>query len=115
MQDQIQSPTIAFDHLFICTAIGAPEAEYLISLGLKEGRSNIHPGQGTANRCFFFRNFMLELLWVDNGVNEIKKLVLLDYVCDRIRLTKLLFRPGTIAHPTRLIRLHYLLLLIPAM
>jgi hypothetical protein len=65
MQDQIQSPTIAFDHLFICTAIGAPEAEYLISLGLKEGRSNIHPGQGTANRCFFFRNFMLELLWVD--------------------------------------------------
>lgn len=65
MPDLTSNPTIAFDHLFIFTAIRAPEAEHLISLGLKEGRSNIHPGQGTANRCFFFRNFMLELLWVD--------------------------------------------------
>jgi hypothetical protein len=29
-----------------------------------EGSSNTHPGQGTANRRFFFENFMLELLWV---------------------------------------------------
>jgi Glyoxalase-like domain len=53
-----------FDHLFICTDIGAYEADRLVSLGLVEGRSNTHPGQGTANRCFFFRNAMLELLWV---------------------------------------------------
>ncbi len=53
-----------FDHLFICTDIGAPEADLLVSLGLVEGRSNTHPGQGTANRCFFFRNAMLEFLWV---------------------------------------------------
>jgi hypothetical protein len=65
MQDLKTNTTIAFDHFFIFTAIGAPEAEHLISLGLREGRSNTHPGQGTANRCFFFRNFMLELLWVD--------------------------------------------------
>jgi hypothetical protein len=65
MRDLATNPTIAFDHFFIFTAIGAPDAEHLISLGLKEGRSNIHRGQGTANRCFFFRNFMLELLWVD--------------------------------------------------
>ncbi|WP_246828969.1 hypothetical protein [Synechococcus sp. PCC 7502] len=29
-----------------------------------EGTSNTHSGQGTANRRFFFRNAMLELLWV---------------------------------------------------
>jgi hypothetical protein len=65
MNNSVTNQRIAFDHFFIFTAIGAPEAEHLISLGLREGRSNIHPGQGTANRCFFFRNFMLELLWVD--------------------------------------------------
>ncbi|MBD2103938.1 hypothetical protein [Leptolyngbya sp. FACHB-261] len=53
-----------FDHLFICTDIGAPEAEPLVSLGLIEGSSNTHPGQGTTNRRFFFHNAMLELLWV---------------------------------------------------
>lgn len=53
-----------FDHLFICTDIGACEADRLVSFGLVEGTSNTHPGQGTANRRFFFRNAMLELLWV---------------------------------------------------
>ena len=55
-----------FDHLFICTDIGASEAALLLSFGLLEGSSNKHLGQGTANRRFFFRNAMLELLWVDN-------------------------------------------------
>lgn len=36
----------------------------LLRLGFAEGSGNIHPGQGTANRRFFFENFMLELLWV---------------------------------------------------
>jgi hypothetical protein len=54
------------DHLFICTAINAPEADRLLSLGLIEGSANRHPGQGTANRRFFFHNCMLELLWVDD-------------------------------------------------
>jgi Glyoxalase-like domain len=35
-----------------------------VHLGFVEGSSNTHPGQGTANRRFFFENFMLELLWV---------------------------------------------------
>ncbi|AFY78420.1 MAG: hypothetical protein IGR93_19055 [Hydrococcus sp. C42_A2020_068] len=56
--------TFELDHLFICTAIGAPEADRLLSFGLTEGTPNIHPGQGTANRRFFFHNVMLELLWV---------------------------------------------------
>ena len=53
-----------FDHLFICTDISACEADRLVSFGLVEGTSNTHPGQGTANRRFFFHNAMLELLWV---------------------------------------------------
>lgn len=55
------------DHLFICTAVNAPAAAQLTQFGLVEGRSNVHAGQGTANRCFFFHNLMLELLWVHNA------------------------------------------------
>jgi hypothetical protein len=35
-----------------------------LRLGFVEGSGNTHPGQGTANRRFYFDNFMLELLWV---------------------------------------------------
>lgn len=56
--------TFELDHLFIWTAPGAPAAQPLIDAGFAEGPSNIHPGQGTANRRFFFENTMLELLWV---------------------------------------------------
>ena len=38
----------------------------LKAFGLVEGTSNIHEGQGIANRRFYFHNFMLELLWVEN-------------------------------------------------
>lgn len=55
---------LQLDHVFICVAPGAPEADALLRLGLREGSSNTHPGQGTANRRFFFRNAYLELLWV---------------------------------------------------
>ena len=54
------------DHLFVCTAPGAPEAEQLIQFGLHEGPSNQHPGQGTANRRFAFLNAMIELVWVSD-------------------------------------------------
>jgi hypothetical protein len=35
-----------------------------LRLGFVEGSGNTHPGQGTANRRFYFENFMLELVWV---------------------------------------------------
>jgi hypothetical protein len=54
----------AIDHVFACCAPGAPEAQRLLDLGLAEGTPNIHPGQGTACRRFFFDNAYLELLWV---------------------------------------------------
>ena len=52
------------DHLYVLAEPGAPEAERLITLGLVEGTPNVHPGQGTANRRFFFQNAMLELIFV---------------------------------------------------
>lgn len=55
---------IELDHAFIACRPGAPEADALIQCGLVEGSPNTHPGQGTANRRFFFENFKLELLWV---------------------------------------------------
>jgi hypothetical protein len=56
------------DHAYITCSIGAPEAEVLLEHGFAEGSPNVHPGQGTANRRFFFANFMLELLWVADPV-----------------------------------------------
>ena len=53
-------------HVFICTGVGAPEADLLAALGLTEGTPNTHHGQGTANRRFFFGNAMLELLWISD-------------------------------------------------
>jgi hypothetical protein len=58
---------IELDHLFVCTAPGAPEADKLVQFGLYEGPPNQHPGQGTANRRFAFANAMIELLWVSDA------------------------------------------------
>lgn len=57
---------IELDHLFVCTAVGAPEADKLVQFGLREGPPNQHPGQGTANRRFGFANAMIELVWVSD-------------------------------------------------
>ena len=57
----------ALDHVFICCTEDAPEAEALARVGLKEGSSNEHRGQGTACRRFFFRNAYIELLWVSDA------------------------------------------------
>lgn len=54
------------DHAFIGCTSGAPEGDALLELGFVEGSANTHPGQGTANRRFFFENFMLELVWVSD-------------------------------------------------
>jgi Glyoxalase-like domain len=56
------------DHAFIGCTKGAPEGDALLRLGFVEGSSNTHPGQGTANRRFYFENFMLELIWVADPV-----------------------------------------------
>jgi hypothetical protein len=55
---------VEIDHAFIACRRGAPEADALLRQGFVEGSPNTHPGQGTANRRFFFERFMLELVWV---------------------------------------------------
>ena len=58
--------TVELDHVFVCSEVGAPEADQLVAFGLGEGAPNTHPGQGTACRRFFFHNTMLELVWVQD-------------------------------------------------
>lgn len=48
----------------ILTDPGAPQADLLFGIGLIEGTRNDHPGQGTANRRFFFSNTTFEFLYV---------------------------------------------------
>ena len=54
------------DHIFIRAKFGAPEGDLLCQFGLSEGSGNKHPGQGTENRRFFFRNAFIELLWISD-------------------------------------------------
>lgn len=55
---------LELDHFFILVEPGAQVAELLLAMGLEEGASNRHEGQGTSNRRFYFSNRMLEFLWV---------------------------------------------------
>ncbi len=49
--------------MFFCVQPHAPVAGLLIDAGFTEGPSNTHPGQGTANRSFFFANAFIEFLF----------------------------------------------------
>ena len=63
---------LGLDHVFILVEPEAEVAELLVSLGMREGSSNIHKGQGTSNRRFYFSNGMLEFLWIrdaDEAIN----------------------------------------------
>jgi hypothetical protein len=53
------------DHIFVlCPLDAEAAAQALERVGLVEGSRNIHEGQGTACRRFFFENAYIELLWV---------------------------------------------------
>ena len=41
-------------------------ADRLEDSGFAEGSRNHHPGQGTANRRFFFDNAFIEFIWVED-------------------------------------------------
>jgi hypothetical protein len=56
--------SLVLDHIFVCCEPEGPEADVLLSSGPVEGTRNVHPGQGTANRRFFFHGGFIELLWV---------------------------------------------------
>lgn len=55
---------IEVDHVFVFSALLAPEADEMVTAGFTEGSANVHAGQGTACRRFFFENGMLEFLYV---------------------------------------------------
>jgi hypothetical protein len=59
-------PAYALDHVFVCCSVGGAEAELLNRAGFTEGSPNVHPGQGTTCRRFFFANAYLELLWISD-------------------------------------------------
>lgn len=89
------------DHIMIFCNVGAPEAGALIEQGLHEGPGNTHPGQGTANRRFFFPNAYLELLWVENSVEAQRPEIRETRLLERWRSRAdggcpfgLVFRPG---------------------
>ncbi|KAA8995234.1 VOC family protein [Affinibrenneria salicis] len=55
------------DHVFICSGDNARYADLLVQSGFREGSANVHPGQGTANRRFFFDNAFIELIYADGA------------------------------------------------
>jgi len=55
---------LQLDHVFVCCDAGGPEAAALLEHGIREGTPNVHPGQGTACRRFFFDTGFFELFWV---------------------------------------------------
>ena len=55
------------DHLFVCVSPEAMEADLFARCGFTEGTPNIHPGQGTSCRRFFFHNTYVEFLSLDNA------------------------------------------------
>ena len=75
--------TFEFDHVFICVSSGGDEANELATFGLSEGTSNVHPGQGTACRRFFFANSYLELLWVHNAEEAQSELIQPTHLWER--------------------------------
>jgi hypothetical protein len=95
------------DHAFIGCTTGAPEGIALLRQGFVEGSPNTHPGQGTANRRFFFENFMLELVWVadaDEAQNDRTRRTRLFERCQgkdrQVSPFGIIFRPsGTPAAP----------------
>ena len=58
---------LELDHVFILVEPEAKVADLLLAQGIREGRGNKHPGQGTSNRRFYFANGMLEFLWVHDA------------------------------------------------
>jgi len=77
---------LTLDHIFILVSPSAPEADALLDIGLLEGPSNDHPGQGTSNRRFFMANTTLELLFINNIAEAVngagKKLQLVERAID---------------------------------
>ena len=59
--------SIALHHFFVLTNRPDELATEILQLGLIEGSSNTHPGQGTANRRFFLPGTAFEILYIHDA------------------------------------------------
>lgn len=91
------------DHIFICVNDDGRGADALKALGLVEGTPNVHPGQGTANRRFFFRNSFIELLHLTDESEAQSQLTAPTQLFDRLKCADgiaapfgVCFRPSTV-------------------
>jgi hypothetical protein len=91
------------DHIFICVNDDGRGADALKALGLVEGTPNTHPGQGTANRRFFFRNSFIELLHLTDELEAQSQLTAPTQLFDRLKCADgvaapfgICFRPSTV-------------------
>ncbi len=85
------------DHLFILTTTNAPEINAVCAVGLTEGTPNIHHGQGTACRRIFFRNAMLEFLWVQNEAEVLSPAIAATWLWERWHYRQTGYAPFGIA------------------
>ena len=103
--------SLQLDHLFILTKPGSPEGDRLVDIGLVEGPSNIHPGQGTANRRFFCANTTIELLYISNREEAVngagKRLRFAERVCSDASPFGLVFRTDADALDVPFANWHY--------
>ena len=91
------------DHIFICVNDDGQGADALKALGLAEGTPNVHPGQGTANRRFFWRNSFIELLHLTDELEAQSPLTAPTQLFDRLTCTDglaspfgICFRPSSV-------------------
>lgn len=75
---------LSLDHMFLAVSKGGPEVESLTTAGFREGMPNVHAGQGTACRRFFFGNGYLEFVWLENRAEAFSTTVLPTALGDRL-------------------------------
>jgi hypothetical protein len=67
---------LEIDHIFCFVDPELKELEKLLNNGFKANISRVHQGQGTANRCVFFKKNYLELIYLtsieESKVNPLK-------------------------------------------
>ncbi|MDF9794900.1 hypothetical protein OKW21_000163 [Catalinimonas alkaloidigena] len=71
------------DHLMIFSSQHGAEADKLLQYAFVEGSSNTHPGQGTANRRFFFENAFFEWAFVVNEAELSSEIVQPTFLWER--------------------------------
>lgn len=81
------------DHIFVFISPETTRLDTLINHGFLEGSGNVHPGQGTSNRRFFFNNFFLEFIWVSSREEATSSLTAPTRLWERSRSNESGFSP----------------------